>query len=204
MTRQAQIWYPADWAAEEDAGGGCHVSRFYEPFAGGALLKSRHSGCQGHDVQLFVTGNSHALAYTTLLARLTREQPYEVAVYYRSDCAFMELDMALRKETPACRAFYAALLADIAKQAHPRDVLFLPSLRLPRLGDQWATYSERTVKQEWHDLRAAQPTALAEAARTLKFLGTRGLRVVFEAPKPIFRSPPFRCSDWFNRACPGR
>ena len=202
VTRQARIWYPADWAAEESPGGGCHVSRFYEPFAGGALLKSRRSGCQGHDVQLFVTGNSHALAYTTLLARLTREQPYEVAMYYRSDCAFMELDMALREETPACRAFYAALLADIAKHARPRDVLFLPSLRLPRLGDQWATYSEGTVKREWHDLRAAQPTALAEAARTLKFLGTRGLRVVFEAPKPIFRSPPFRCSDWFNRRNP--
>jgi hypothetical protein len=22
--------------------------------------------------------------------------------------------------------------------------------------------------------------------------------VVFEAPKPIFKTPPFRCSDWFN------
>src|ERR1700732_2614804 len=48
----------------------------------------------------------------------------------------------------------------------------------------------------------AQATALAEAAGTLKFLGARGLRVVFEAPKPIFPSPPFRCSDWFNRHNP--
>ncbi|PZQ39208.1 MAG: acyltransferase, partial [Ectopseudomonas oleovorans] len=30
----------------------------------------------------------------------------------------------------------------------------------------------------------------------------RGVHVVFEAPKPLFKAPPFRCADWFNRNNP--
>jgi hypothetical protein len=30
----------------------------------------------------------------------------------------------------------------------------------------------------------------------------REARVILEAPKPVFKSPPFRCSDWFNRYNP--
>ena len=202
VTRQAATWYPTDWDAKESWGGGCQVRRYYEPFAEGAVLRSTRTGCRGTNRQIFVTGNSHTLAYTTLLARLTREEPYTVALYYRSDCALMELDLTLASEPAACRAYYSQLLAEIARQAHPGDILFLPSLRLPRLGDQWATYSSTTVEQEWRDLKGAQPTAVAEAARMLRSLRGSGLKVVFEAPKPIFRSPPFRCSDWFNRGNP--
>jgi SGNH domain (fused to AT3 domains) len=30
----------------------------------------------------------------------------------------------------------------------------------------------------------------------------RGATVILEAPKPIFKAPAFRCSDWFNRTNP--
>jgi hypothetical protein len=29
-----------------------------------------------------------------------------------------------------------------------------------------------------------------------------GLKVIIDAPKPIFQSPLFRCSDWFNNSNP--
>ena len=203
VTRQTSIWYPSWWPQEDDLGNGCRVTRVYERFADGGELESRRSGCPPvRTVRLFVTGNSHALAYSTLLARLTREQPYDVTMYYRSDCAFMALTDAPSAETPNCRAYYAAILADIRKRARPGDVLFLPSLRLPRLGDEWAIFSERKVQDEWRQLMAVQPAAVTEAARTLRPLGDLGVRVIFEAPKPIFASPPFRCSDWFNRHNP--
>ncbi len=202
VTRQGQIWHPAGWMGADSPGATCHVSRFYQPFAGGGEWQSHRSGCQGHNVQLFVAGDSHAPAYNTLLIRLTREQPYDVTLYFRSACDFMTLNVALHAHTPACRHYFAALLDDIAKRARPGDVLFLPALRLPRLGNQWATYSARTVQDTWQELRAAQPTAVAEAAQGLKLLEARGLQVVLEAPKPIFPSPPFRCSDWFNRHNP--
>ena len=203
VTRQTNIWYPSWWPQEEVLESGCHVLRFYDSFAGGSRLESRHSGCPAvRTVHVFVTGNSHALAYSTLLARLTREQPYDATMYYRSDCAFMALTGAPSAETPICRAYYAAILADLRKRARPGDVLFLPSLRLPRLGDEWVIFSERTVQDEWRQLMAAQPAAVAEAARTLRPVEDLGVRVIFEAPKPVFGSPPFRCSDWFNRHNP--
>lgn len=33
-------------------------------------------------------------------------------------------------------------------------------------------------------------------------LSATGATILFEAPKPIFGSPPFRCSDWFNASNP--
>ena len=47
-----------------------------------------------------------------------------------------------------------------------------------------------------------QAVATREAERLLApFTGAR-VRIVFEGPKPIFRAPAFRCSDWFNRRNP--
>jgi hypothetical protein len=33
-------------------------------------------------------------------------------------------------------------------------------------------------------------------------LETAGVWVIFDAPKPVFRAPAFRCSDWFNASNP--
>jgi len=43
---------------------------------------------------------------------------------------------------------------------------------------------------------------IAPARRFLLSLSQLGVHVVIEAPTPVFRLPPFRCSDWFNRANP--
>jgi hypothetical protein len=40
--------------------------------------------------------------------------------------------------------------------------------------------------------------AYDEASGLIGALIKRNFFVVIEAPKPVFRSPPFRCSDWFN------
>src|SRR5581483_3649768 len=41
-----------------------------------------------------------------------------------------------------------------------------------------------------------------EAPLWLRPLTEKGIQVIFEAPKPVFSSPPFRCSDWFNSMNP--
>jgi hypothetical protein len=43
---------------------------------------------------------------------------------------------------------------------------------------------------------------LEEALSAISPLARRGVHVVLEAPKPMFKSPAFRCSDWFNSANP--
>jgi hypothetical protein len=38
-----------------------------------------------------------------------------------------------------------------------------------------------------------------EANTFVTELSRRGAKVILEAPKPVFKSPPFRSSDWFNK-----
>jgi hypothetical protein len=82
--------------------------------------------------------------------------------------------------------------------------VFLPSLRLPRLADQWTLYSETDALEQLYGEpgRQARQRALSEADGVLDRLVRRGAIVILEAPKPIFRAPAFRCSDWFNRGNP--
>jgi peptidoglycan/LPS O-acetylase OafA/YrhL len=201
VTRDSALWYPAPWEGDS-VSGRCHVTRSSQPFAGGERMLSRREGCDGAPVQLFVTGNSHAVAYSTLLMRLGEQRPYDIAVYYRSGCGLLQLSAAPAAEDPACRRFYDAIIADIEAHAHRGDVLFLPSLRVPRLGDQWVSYSVSEIAASWRHFSEVQPAALADAAQILGRLERLGVQVVLEAPKPIFRAPPFRCSDWFNRNNP--
>ncbi|MFH0754596.1 MAG: SGNH hydrolase domain-containing protein [Candidatus Omnitrophota bacterium] len=44
--------------------------------------------------------------------------------------------------------------------------------------------------------------ALQQAITLVKKLNALGVHVLINAPMPIFRSSPFRCSDWFNRSNP--
>ena len=56
---------------------------------------------------------------------------------------------------------------------------------------------ELLIIRDTHDKSAA-----FEARTFVMSLSLRGVHVVIEAPTPVFKSPPFRCSDWFNRTNP--
>jgi hypothetical protein len=84
-----------------------------------------------------------------------------------------------------CVDFWQQATRTVAADVQTGDILFLPSLRQHR-------FSEVATKSD-HTLEATQ-----EAAVWLRPFVDRRMKIVFEAPKPIFRSPPFRCSDWFN------
>ena len=75
-------------------------------------------------------------------------------------------------------------------------MIFLPSLRVKRLGNQFE--NDRDILSAKDDSVTAD--AMAEAKAIVDRLADPGAWLVIEAPKPVFRSPPFRCSDWFNRA----
>jgi hypothetical protein len=201
VTRQTDIWYPSWWPEEEVLESGCRVLRFYDSFAGGSRLESATAAVPWRAPCTCSSPVTRTPSPTARLARLTRSNRT------MRRCITAATARSWRSPRPApklpiCRAYYAAILADLRQRARPGDVLFLPSLRLPRLGDEWVIFSERTVQDEWRHLMAAQPAAVAEAARTLRPVEDLGVRVIFEAPKPIFASPPFRCSDWFNRHNP--
>ena len=81
--------------------------------------------------------------------------------------------------------------------AKARDTLFLPGLRLQRFRDQW----DRSLAVPVADTLDRQPV-IDDAVARLSGIAARGVQVLFEAPKPVFKSPPFRCSDWFNAMNP--
>ena len=100
--------------------------------------------------------------------------------------------------------FIQQTLSKIESVAAPGDIVFLASLRMNRLGDQWKTFNESDVVADQRSSFAAAQRAIAmkEAESLIASLEKASLIVVMDLPKPLFKSPPFRCSDWFNSGNP--
>jgi hypothetical protein len=86
----------------------------------------------------------------------------------------------------------------------PGDVVFLASLRIPRMVDQWAVFGEDAAKGAVFSetAREGREQGVQKAIPQLKQFSARGAQIVFEAPTPMLESIPYRCSDWFNHANP--
>lgn len=151
--------------------------------------------------QLFAIGDSHLGTYTKMLERLAHQTDIIVHIYSNGGCPFARLLYPTQEQ---CTHYESAALNDILKKAQRGDILFLPSLRLPRFGDQWASFGEAHFFQELNSEEAMQRRLLAEEETIKKLtpLASAGIVVIFEAPKPIFKAPAFRCSDWFNTTNP--
>ncbi|WP_193589277.1 acyltransferase family protein [Xanthomonas arboricola] len=149
--------------------------------------------------QVFVIGDSHALAYNEMLRRFPVVEGGSVRIYGVAGCSVASMQPGVK--VPGCEEFVHAALEDVIANVHPGDVLFLPGLRVPRLAEQDALFdldaNVATLQSE-----QAQRERDASVAATIALLApvqARGVRIVFEAPKPVLRAPPYRCSDWFNR-----
>ncbi|MBZ9693569.1 MULTISPECIES: acyltransferase family protein [unclassified Mesorhizobium] len=149
---------------------------------------------------LFVLGDSHAGAYLPLLKRFTLVTGIRTVIVWTAGCPFISLDLS-RDTGRVCASAATAGVGYIVKVAKPGDLLFLSSLRLPRFSMQWSATGDDPAANDKDRGRAVK-----SAIDILRPLTRAGLSVVFEAPKPVFRSPAFRCSDWFNSmnpACAG-
>jgi peptidoglycan/LPS O-acetylase OafA/YrhL len=151
--------------------------------------------------RLFVIGDSHAQAYSTMLMMFAMDTGTEVYQYANGGGSF--LSMQLNRDGDY-KAFAAAAVADMLQRMRKGDILFLPSLRLNRLTYQDGQRDETDPWQSTFspDAVAMRRRAVDEAVVALAPFAARGVRIVFEAPKPILRVPPFRCVDWFNKDNP--
>lgn len=155
--------------------------------------------------QLFVLGDSHATAYLPMLHRLSIDESVYVEVHQIPGCAFLAMFGPMGINRPAdCTTQPRVALADILLRARPGDVVFLPSLRLPRFGDQWGLLNSDDVLQEHFDaaMQQSRQAAVVDADQWLRPMLQHGLRVILEAPTPIFRAPAFRCVDAWLRHNP--
>ncbi len=156
----------------------------------------QESAWQGR--KLFVWGDSHAGAYSTLLQVTKERTGAQVITLSRGGCAIAGLQAPA---SASCSDRIDATIAEIKGKAAPGDIVFLASLRVPRLADQWETFEAAAAMQAngpENPLSARQIESIHEADVIVSALEQAGLQVVIDAPKPIFKSPPFRCSDWFN------
>jgi len=179
VTRDRANWYPENWPSPAAS-------------AHGAGLKGR---------RLFVLGDSHTGAYSTLLQMLMDRQGLAVRQESKGGCAVAGL---LERAGADCAAFAEQSVANVVAAASPGDVVFLASLRMNRLGDQWGELSdlEAARRQSGPEAAESRAAALREADALITRLEGAGLTVLIDAPMPVFKSPPFRCSDWFNRHNP--
>jgi peptidoglycan/LPS O-acetylase OafA/YrhL len=189
----------ADWYAESGRAvpaAKCRVREDATGFHGGKVTSWTPEGCPPAGFTLFAIGDSHNLAYAPDYARLAAEQGVTVRAWFKAGCPFLKLNEAIPQHG-SCGNYEAALIAEIGKTARKGDVIFLPGLRIMRIANQFDDPGT-------HNPPAASvlPETLVKAREVLAGLSAGGGRVLFEAPKPIFPAPPFRCSDWFNRSNP--
>jgi peptidoglycan/LPS O-acetylase OafA/YrhL len=195
VTSDSGVWLPNAYA--QSAGSRCRIAYRSEGLEGGTVDTFVPQGCQIKPGRLLVLGDSHAAAYNTLLRLHAENTGGEVQVASRPGCGLFNLIRPMSAESKACKQFAETWISQFTKAASASDVLFLPALRIDRFQDQWG--AKGLPRNDDAGQRAA---AVTEAVALLDEFAARGGHVVFEAPKPLFKAPPFRCSDWFNNANP--
>lgn len=153
--------------------------------------------------KIFLVGDSHAGAFRSMAAAAAGTLGAEVKFLARSGCPIARLITAARNNE-RCENFAEETVGWIKQQARPGDVVFFASLRVPRFGDQWGLFDQDAVqaRSALPDEIRIREIALDQAVELAKTLRASGLNVLMNAPLPIFKAPPFRCSDWFNRSNP--
>ena len=194
-TSQRAIWdsrvlFPADGAP-------CHVQEKKSALGAGLRVDFEPLECRLRSQKVFVVGDSHAGAYLGALGTLAENEGYRIRVFTMGGCAVASLQRPFLQESKSCQAFQALAFSDIASEMEKGDVLFIPGLRISRIRD---SFDESPAPRE--ELIIDRSRLVDEAVARLRPLVNRGVRIIIEAPKPVFPAPPYRCMDWFNKMNP--
>jgi peptidoglycan/LPS O-acetylase OafA/YrhL len=156
--------------------------------------------------KIYVLGDSHAGMLTSLFEQISAEQGITVSVFTYPGCSYIDFNAPMTAEhrTAECLAFAQAITQHTVNTSNPGDIVILSSLRLRRYGDQWASFNIVDMHDVMYGPNAmpARLAAVEDAKKWLQKFADKQLQVVFAAPTPVFKAPPFRCSDWFNSANP--
>lgn len=189
VTRDRQVWEPSAWTPSPPLS---------KQLGSGKGPRQTFAGRK-----IFVTGNSHAGAYAGVLSRMQFATGLNYSIFFNIRCSMGS--MTPLRQIAGCAAVEDQFLEQLKREAKPGDLVFFASLRTPRFRDQW------TELESDSSVLAATKTPLAIEQRRLGRLETEvlierikamGLRVMIDLPKPIFKTPAFRCADWFNRSNP--
>ncbi len=193
-----QDWDPGLKIDAADAQG-CRIARTEAALGRATVTTVLRAGCDkpAAPQTLFVIGDSHSAAFGGMFDAFALRTGVPVIRYESPGCALLQAAPPL----DVCREPIAAMVDAVAARVKPGDVVFLPGLRVPRFRHQWLDEDLDTAAY-FAGAAAAHDATLAEAVAHLDRLARPGVRVVLELPKPIFKIPLFRCSDWFNKDNP--
>ena len=202
VMRNADDWYADHVDPTIATSSSCVTGPHYRTIDGVIVIE--HRTCEPPSRRLFVLGDSHATGYLPMLHRLAVDEKVSITVYQVPGCPFLSLRAPMSEERPACALTARASLDDLLVHARPGDAVFLPSLRLLRFVDQWGRMDEAEALASNHGPAAinGRERAHRDARTWLEPLEARGLSIIVEAPKPIFRAPAFRCADPWTRMNP--
>lgn len=203
VTRHQADWYP-DANVTDPGLPGCAIAASRQRLQGGAAWTYTRQGCDeaiSFPHHIFVIGDSHAAAYLAMLKEVVLQSGTTVTLYGVGGCSFIDLRDT---QSASCSTFGQAAVTDVLASLRPGDIVFLPSLRTPRIADQFTVYglaaaeaqmaSPATAAQRAQDVQAALPI--------LHRLVSSGAKIIFEAPTPVFPAPAFRCADWYDHDNP--
>lgn len=201
-TVQAAIWDPQGDAVHVD--GDCRVVREKTNLPGGWRIDFHSEGCaaEAGAARMAVMGDSHAAAYDTLVQRAAAASGAHATIYIKQGCPFFKFSVLRpNPEEGACAEFRRAVLAELERDLGAGDILFMPSLRTERFDPFDGTGILETEAMD----HAFGPEDIVEADRLRAELAgilDNGVRIVLEAPKPVFRTTVYRCVDWFTASNP--
>lgn len=194
----SSLWLPQSVTMQRDLQK--NPWRFTSKVPNRRLLPGRQ-GLQFSSRRLFIIGDSHAGAYAEIVELLRRETGTSVYLFTK---AGVNLGNMIHAQTDADKSLQNLLIAEINQLARPGDVVMLVSLKVLRLATQWGSLDiENVIKyRESQGFETARNAGVADTISFVRQLHTSGLNVLIEGPKPVFRVPPYRFSDWFNRYNP--
>jgi hypothetical protein len=199
-TAEKGVWYPDESTPLNSALSHCAIDETTNAFAGGEIRRWAPNSCSipRKPGRLFVIGDSHSLAYMPMLRQYAADTGREVRSFHLSDCPYANLKDPIARD-PKCTVYYAALGRMLRSEPAPGDVVFLASLKLPRFSNQWGALDPGDSGQSSSDDKRQAAQELTQLATMLR---ERRVNLIVEGTKPVFRSPAFRCVDWFNRSNP--
>ncbi len=187
----------------------CETAMEHRALSGGQVISYVPVKCAGGTEKatqrLNVIGDSHATAYLPMFDQLSAETGMRISVYTFPGCGFLDLRLPMNVgRGPGCVEFTQAATEAIVSDAKAGDAVFLAALRQPRFTDQWAAFNESEVLTAARNDLSKQwlQQARDEAPALLQPFFAARITVLFDAPKPVFRSPAFRCADVFNASNP--
>jgi peptidoglycan/LPS O-acetylase OafA/YrhL len=203
-------WYPDVGLEEPDDPAHCAVNVERSSRAGLTSLEFTPARCPGagrpHSPsrRIFVAGDSHTWAYSRLLQLTAARTGTSIVAFSRGGCGMADLVNSAATRNAACESYQQRLLAYLLGETNQNDIVWLASLRVPRLASQWDALPAAEVDAQLRSepAVAGRWDAEADAALRLSGLTGAGRRVLIDAPKPLFPSPPYRCADPFNRMNP--